>query len=194
MRDEKQWYQQWYPMVRGIANGVNGGYTTPVEDLVQEGFIGLLEAERSYDARGPPFRSYARHRVRGAMMDALRRAGPFSREQNRRVQELGESAVHAASRLAVEYYSQKDHQDMTARLVGSELEARLHEALGLLKQDDRAVVAAVYDVQETGDSGAELARRIGQNRSAVSRRHMTVLGRLRRLIGGDEDGRDVCCK
>lgn len=43
------------------------------EDLVQEGYVGLLEAARRFDtARGSGFRSFAEPRIRGAILDALR--------------------------------------------------------------------------------------------------------------------------
>lgn len=45
-----------------------------LEDLVQAGTIGLLEAARSYDAsQGASFETYAGIRVRGAMLDEVRR-------------------------------------------------------------------------------------------------------------------------
>ena len=44
----------------------------PLDDLVQEGSVGLLEAIDHYDPRrGPPFESYARFRVRRAIRNAL---------------------------------------------------------------------------------------------------------------------------
>ena len=47
-----------------------------VMDAVQEGTIGLIEAVERYDpARGVAFSLYAVHRVRGCIMDFLRREG-----------------------------------------------------------------------------------------------------------------------
>ena len=45
-----------------------------VEDLVQEGMIGLLEAHERFNPEfGVPFAVYASHRVRGAMLVSVRR-------------------------------------------------------------------------------------------------------------------------
>jgi len=45
-----------------------------VDDLIQAGMIGLLDAARQYDAKqGASFETYATIRVRGAMIDELRR-------------------------------------------------------------------------------------------------------------------------
>jgi RNA polymerase sigma factor for flagellar operon FliA len=45
-----------------------------VEDLIQAGMIGLIEAAQNFAAgRGASFETYAGFRIRGAMLDALRR-------------------------------------------------------------------------------------------------------------------------
>lgn len=59
-----------------------------VDDLIQVGLIGLLEASRVYDpALGATFKSYASIRVRGSIMDELRRQSwvPRSVQQKSRV-------------------------------------------------------------------------------------------------------------
>lgn len=49
-------------------------------DLVGAGNLGLVEATRRYDpARGTSFDGFARHRIRGAIMDSLRRVDTVSR-------------------------------------------------------------------------------------------------------------------
>jgi RNA polymerase primary sigma factor len=59
------------PLVRAVASGYRD-YGLPVDDLVQEGSIGLLDAIDHYDARrGPGFETYARFRVRRAIRNAL---------------------------------------------------------------------------------------------------------------------------
>ncbi len=48
--------------------------TVQIDDLVQAGMIGLLEASRKYDAdKGASFETYAGIRIRGAMLDEVRR-------------------------------------------------------------------------------------------------------------------------
>ena len=48
--------------------------TVPVQDLIQVGAMGLLEAARQYDKRhGASFDTYAGIRIRGAMLDEIRR-------------------------------------------------------------------------------------------------------------------------
>jgi RNA polymerase sigma factor (sigma-70 family) len=45
-----------------------------VEDLIQAGMIGLLEVSTKYDAsKGASFETYAGIRIRGAMLDEVRK-------------------------------------------------------------------------------------------------------------------------
>jgi RNA polymerase sigma factor for flagellar operon FliA len=70
---------------------------TPIEhdDLLSAAREGLLEAARRYDPnRNVAFRAYANQRVRGAIMDCVRRIAPLSR---RAYERLG--AMEAASTL-----------------------------------------------------------------------------------------------
>ena len=51
-----------------------------VDDLVQYGIIGLLEAEKAFDAsKGIPFDAFVRQRIRGAMIDEIRRMSDIPR-------------------------------------------------------------------------------------------------------------------
>jgi RNA polymerase sigma factor for flagellar operon FliA len=67
---------QHFSLVRKIAVRIHKGlpdHVDVVEDLVQAGFIGLVEAAQKYDPdKRVDFRIYANHRIRGAILDALR--------------------------------------------------------------------------------------------------------------------------
>jgi RNA polymerase sigma factor for flagellar operon FliA len=61
-----------------------------VEDLMQIGTIALIEAARSFEDRGEAtFATYATMRVRGAMIDALRKSATMVRSAMRRRREFG---------------------------------------------------------------------------------------------------------
>jgi len=61
------------------------------EDLVQAGMIGLLEAAGHYDAaRGASFETYAGIRIRGAMLDEIRRSDWTPRSVHRKAREAAE--------------------------------------------------------------------------------------------------------
>lgn len=60
-----------------------------VEDLIQSGMIGLLEAAQNYDAsQGASFETYAGIRIRGSMLDEIRKGDWAPRSLHRKVREL----------------------------------------------------------------------------------------------------------
>ena len=62
---------------------------TEIEDLMQAGMMGLLEAARNYDeARGASFSTFAGFRIRGAMLDEVRRHDWTPRSVHRKQREV----------------------------------------------------------------------------------------------------------
>ncbi len=63
-----------------------------VEDLIQSGMIGLLEAARNYDAtQGASFETYAGIRIRGSMLDEIRKGDWTPRSLHRKVREISKA-------------------------------------------------------------------------------------------------------
>ena len=70
------------PLVRRIAWHVHGSMSSAVEveDLVQIGLVALVEAANTFEDRGQvTFEQYLATRVRGSMIDALRRSATLTR-------------------------------------------------------------------------------------------------------------------
>lgn len=66
-------------------------HTVDVEDLIQAGMIGLLDASQNYDAnQGASFETYAGIRVRGSMLDEIRRNDWAPRSVHRKAREIAE--------------------------------------------------------------------------------------------------------
>lgn len=83
-------------VARQVARSVGPDFD--LAELVSFGRVGLLAAARRFDpARGVPFRAYASYRIRGAILDEVRRARPLPRGIYRRLR-----SVEAADRLALE--------------------------------------------------------------------------------------------
>ena len=60
-----------------------------VDDLIQSGMIGLLEAAKNYDAtQGASFETYAGIRIRGSMLDEIRKGDWAPRSLHRKVREI----------------------------------------------------------------------------------------------------------
>ncbi len=74
-----------------------------VDDLIQAGMIGLLEAASHYEGdKGASFETYANIRIRGAMMDQLRRGGWAPRSVARTSREIGMARSKVQQRLGRE--------------------------------------------------------------------------------------------
>jgi len=73
-------------LVRRIAHHLAARLPASVEvdDLIQAGMMGLIEASRSYDAdQGASFETYASIRIRGSMIDEIRRGDWVPRSVHR---------------------------------------------------------------------------------------------------------------
>lgn len=63
-----------------------------VQDLIQSGMIGLLEASKNYNpSQGASFETYAGIRIRGAMLDEIRRSDWTPRSVHRKVRMVAEA-------------------------------------------------------------------------------------------------------
>jgi RNA polymerase sigma factor FliA len=80
-------------LVQGIARRVHENLPIHVgfEDIVHAGILGLFDAAGKYDeCRHIPFRVYAKHRIKGAILDSLREMDWASRDLRRRHKRLEE--------------------------------------------------------------------------------------------------------
>ena len=64
-----------------------------LDDLIGAGTVGLIQAvDRFEPSRGLQFATYAKHRIRGAMLDFLREEDPLSRMERRRTRTANATA------------------------------------------------------------------------------------------------------
>jgi RNA polymerase sigma factor for flagellar operon FliA len=85
---------RYAPLVKRIAYHLKARLpaTVIVDDLLQAGMIGLIEASRKYDAdQGASFETYAGIRIRGAMLDELRRNDWAPKSVHRKVRDITEA-------------------------------------------------------------------------------------------------------
>ncbi|WP_395611768.1 RNA polymerase sigma factor FliA [Allosphingosinicella sp.] len=113
------------PLVRRIAWHVHArvASTIEVEDLAQIGMVALVEAANSFEDRGHAFATYATLRIRGAMIDHLRRHATIARSAIQRRREMAQ----VRSRLE-------------GRLGRGASEAEMAEEMGLTPADYREMV------------------------------------------------------
>lgn len=117
-----------------------------VDDLIQSGMIGLLEAARNYDAsQGASFETYAGIRIRGSMLDEIRKGDWAPRSLHRKVREISQ----AVREIEMKYG--RDAKDIE---VAEKLEMPLDEYYQAL-QDARTHQILSFDELPSRDSGME---------------------------------------
>jgi len=112
------------PLVKRIAYHLMARLppSVQVDDLIQSGMIGLLEASRNYDpTQGASFETYAGIRIRGSMLDEIRKCDWAPRSLHRKVREVS-NAIRE-----IEMSESRDARD-------SEVAARLGITLGAYHQ------------------------------------------------------------
>ncbi len=90
------------PQVKFIAHRIHERLPqhVPLEDLVHAGVLGLIDALNKYDDRkNVQFKSYAKFRIRGAILDSLRDLDWSPRDLRRRGRELGEAHCRLEAKL-----------------------------------------------------------------------------------------------
>lgn len=84
------------PLVKRMAHHLMAKLpaSVQVDDLIQAGLIGLMEAARHFDeAQGVQLETYASQRIRGAMLDELRENDWMSRSARKHSREI-DRAIH----------------------------------------------------------------------------------------------------
>jgi RNA polymerase sigma factor for flagellar operon FliA len=90
-----------------------------LDELVQVGMLGLIEAARGFDPTlGHPFENYALRRVRGAMLDEVRRlssqtrsAVSFHRDENQAMHELAAQLGRTPTQAEVAQFMGREIED-----------------------------------------------------------------------------------
>jgi RNA polymerase sigma factor for flagellar operon FliA len=90
------------PLVKAIAIRVHENLPVHIDldDLIHAGVLGLFDAVAKYDGtKNVAFHSYAKHRIKGAILDSLRQSDWASRDLRRRQKQVETTARDLASKL-----------------------------------------------------------------------------------------------
>ncbi len=154
------------------------------DDLVSAGVVGLIDAVDRYDpARGVPFEAYARTRIRGAVIDELRRLDGRGRLHWKRVREgiaIDERNADALSldRLA-ESGSEPAVSDASAPVLERDLWNDLGDAVQALPARERDVIRRYYGADRTL---REIGHELGVSEARVCQLHARAIAHLRYLL------------
>lgn len=119
------------PLVKRIAYRLLAKLPASVEldDLVQAGMIGLLDAVNRYDdAHGAQFETYAAQRIRGAMLDELRDADWLPRSCRKSMRDIESAISRLQQRLGRAPAEPEVARELDMPL--AQYQAMLHEARG----------------------------------------------------------------
>ena len=145
---------QYAPLVKRIAYHIMSRLppSVQVDDLIQAGMIGLIEAARNYDAgQGASFETYAGIRIRGSMLDEIRKGDWAPRSVHRKARQVAEAVreiENATGRDA------KDHE--VAEALGMSLDEyykTLQDASGCRLLSFEDMVQGEDCLESKGDRG-----------------------------------------
>ncbi len=145
--DRNQLVQRHVPLVKRIAYHLLGRLPADVQvdDLIQAGVVGLLEAARQYDAgKGASFETYAGIRIRGAMLDEVRRSDWTPRSVHRNARRVSEAM------RAVEH---REGREARPQEVAEELDVRLEEYQRMVADAVSCRVLSFEDMFEPESEG-----------------------------------------
>ena len=97
--------EQYLPLVKRIAYHLKGRLPDSVfvDDLIQSGIIGLIEAMQKFNAnQGASFETYAGIRIRGSMLDEIRKGDWTPRSVHRKSRAVREAINQVESKLGRE--------------------------------------------------------------------------------------------
>ncbi len=121
-----------------------------VDDLIQSGMIGLLEAARNFDAsKGASFETFAGIRIRGAMLDEMRRGDWVPRSVHKNSRSI------AAAINEVERISGTDAKEVD---VAKQLGVSLAEYQQMLRDVNCAKLVAYEDIAGADETLTDTSR------------------------------------
>ncbi|MFN7934952.1 MAG: sigma-70 family RNA polymerase sigma factor [Bryobacteraceae bacterium] len=181
-------------LVKAIASEIQRKLPRSVEfdDLYQNGVLGLMEAVKKYDgSKGVPFMPYARFRIRGAILDGLRKADQLSRHHRKLAKLAAETDAMPApitiSASAPRLPGGSESNSIEANLPADPMHSPYHQFQG--EQSRRLLNSALDELPERyrhmmhllfheGLRASEVARRFQVNESRVSQMRGTALRRI----------------
>jgi RNA polymerase sigma factor for flagellar operon FliA len=132
--------EEFAPLVKRIAYHMmmRMPASVQVDDLIQAGMIGLIEAAQKYDSsKGASFETYAGIRIRGSIVDEMRRGDWAPRSVHRNSRRIAQAVK------AVEARTGRDAQDAQ---VAEEMGVELDEYFSMLQDSN---CSRLYSYEET---------------------------------------------
>jgi len=114
-----------------------------VDDLIQAGMLGLLEALKNYDCtQGASFETYAGIRIRGSMLDEVRRSDWTPRSVHRKSREVA---------AAIKEIEDQTSQHAKSSEIALHLGISLSEYSQILQDSEKSRFLSVEELAQSGD-------------------------------------------
>jgi len=131
--------EQYLPLVKRIAHHLTGRLppSVAVDDMIQAGIIGLIEASKKFDSgKGASFETFAGIRIRGAMLDEIRKGDWAPRSVHRNARRVTEAIRNVEQRV------NRDARDVE---IAEELGVPLEEYHAMTRD---AIATRLFSIEE----------------------------------------------
>ena len=145
---------QHAPLVKRIAYHLKGRLpdSVQVDDLIQSGMLGLLEAAKNFDStQGASFETYAGIRIRGAMLDEIRLGDWTPRSVHRKAREMNQ---------AIKSIEDRKLSSATDTEIAEEMGITLDEFNQILRNAAVSKVFSVDDSEVEQDYNGSIATKV----------------------------------
>jgi len=146
LNGQQAFLAQYSVLVKRIAHHLIGRLPPNVliDDLIQAGMIGLLEAQKNYDgSKGASFETYAGIRIRGAMLDDIRRGDWVPRSVHRHNREISQAISELEGLL---------NRDPTDAEVAKHLDMSLNQYHTVLSDINCSRIVGIEDLGVSDDA------------------------------------------
>ena len=164
-------------LVKRIAHHLLGRLPQSVQldDLIQAGMLGLLEAAKHYDSsKGASFETYAGIRIRGHMLDEVRRNDWVPRSVYRNSRMISEAVKHVEHRFG------REAKDLE---VAHELGLPIDEYHEMLQDSASSHLYGFEDLGVTDDV-LQIEGGSSSTEPHINVLHNDLMSRLAQVIGG----------
>jgi len=154
---------------------IRTGLHSAFDDLWSAGALGLLEASRRFDAsKGAAFETFVEHRIRGAMLDELRRMDHLPRRLRSRTDDLKRTRQKLTGVLG---------REPTPEELAEELNVDLDEVTGMEALLEPPVpLERVEQAASTGEPGIEERLARAQTVESLAKEIRTLPERLQMVL------------
>ncbi|MCB2291936.1 FliA/WhiG family RNA polymerase sigma factor [Clostridium algoriphilum] len=169
------------PLVKYIASRVIIGKTKYVEyeDLISYGMLGLMDALGKFDStKGMKFSSYASIRIKGAMIDELRRNSPISKGAMDKLNRYNEAIERLQKRL---------YKEPTTIEIAKELGITLAEVSDIENNINYISIVSLEDLIFSDDDDMPLSGTIKDDRSPSPEKALEEKEQIEYLVLGLEN-------